>query len=146
MAGRNSGFNAREFRDAIRFAQNMGAAPLAEEQATFYFPSTLVYNRPTDDANVPFDPNATVTRNVPTPVRVACSIEYIDAQGQTVRFGSITASKVIITVLDEEFRKIDGCAYVAIHGDKYIYTRTEPPTGLFDVGLYRLHFLAENET
>lgn len=146
MAGSNPGFNARQFREAIKFVQTMAAAPVAEEQATFYFPAQLVYNRPENGADLPFDPNATVVRNVPAPVRVACSIEYLDARGELIAFGSVVPSRVIITVLDEEYVKIEGCSYVAIHGDKYIYSRTEPPSGLFDVGLYKLHFLAENET
>lgn len=146
MAGRNPGFNARQFRDAIKFVQNMAAAPLADEQATFYFPAQLVYNRPENGADLPFDPNATVVRNVPTPVRVACSIEYQDARGETISFGTIVPSRVVITLLDEEYAKVEGTSYVVIHGDKYIYQRTQPPSGLFDVGLYVMHFLAENET
>jgi hypothetical protein len=35
---------------------------------------------------------------------------------------------------------------VVAHGDRYNYRRTEPPTGLFDVGLYVMHFTAQSET
>jgi hypothetical protein len=33
-----------------------------------------------------------------------------------------------------------------IDGDRYNYRRTEPPRGLFDVGVYRVHVLAEDES
>lgn len=145
MAGSNSGFNARAFREAIRFTYTMAASPVTEEQVAFYKPSELVYNVPVDDDNVPFDPNSTVQRVIPPPVRVPCSVEYIDAEGQPVPFGTVTASRIKCSLLDEDYALVKGSAYVVIAGEKYTYRRTEPPTGLFDVGLYVMHFRAENE-
>lgn len=146
MAGKQPGFDAGAFRTGIRFAYIMAASPDTDAQAAFYKPSELVYNVPTDDENVPFDPATTVQRVVPAPVRVPCGIQYVDAEGQDVPFGSLTASKVLCTLLDEDYKKVAGCAYVVIGGDRYNYQRTQPPSGLFDVGLYVMHFRAENET
>ncbi len=146
MAGRNRGFDARAFREGIRFAYDMAAPPQEGEQAAFYKESSLVYTVPVDDDNVPFDPATTVQRVTSPPVHVPCGIEYQDAEGQAVPFGYIGASRVIITLLDEDYAKVKGSAYVVLGGDKYLYRRTEPPSGLFDVGLYAMHFTAENET
>ncbi len=145
MAGSNPGFNARAFRDAIRFTYNMAATPAAEDQVAFYKASELVYNVPVDDDNVPFDPTTTVQRITPAPVRVPCSVEYIDAEGQPLPFGTLTVSRIKLSLLDEDYAKVRDCAYVVIAGEKYLYRRTEPPSGLFDVGLYVMHFRSENE-
>lgn len=146
MAGRNSGFNANEFRSAIRFVQTMAAPPEVTDQATFYGESTLVYTGSVDDEAVPFDPTSTVVREPAPGVRVPCGIEYLDAEGQPVPFGFVTASRLAITLLDQEYMKVRDASYVVVAGEKYLYRRTEPPTGLFDVGLYTMHFTAENET
>lgn len=145
MAGRNSGFDGRQFRDAIKFVYNMAAPPRSEEQAAFYKDSSLVYTGTVDDDNVPFDPSSTVQRVVPPPVHVPCGIEYLDAEGQPVPFGTVTASRLLLTLLDEDYLKVKDSAYVVLGGEKYLYQRTEPPTGLFDVGLYTMHFRSENE-
>ena len=146
MAGANSGFDAAGFRNAIHFAMQMGAPPEDGEQATFHFPGTLVYNGYLDGDQVPFDPTATITSNEPPTVKVDCAIEYFDAENQPTNFGMMAPSRIVVTVLDEDYRKIRGCSYVVVHGDRYDYRRTEPPSGLFDVGVYTLHFLSQSET
>lgn len=146
MAGRNAGFSAGEFRSAIRFVYEMAAAPLEAEQATFYGESTLVYAGSVDDDAIGFNPASTVVRQPAVGVRVPCGIEYFDSQGETVVFGTIAPSRVVITLLDQEYVLVKDSAYVVLGGDKYLYRRTEPPTGLFDVGLYAMTFVAENET
>lgn len=147
MAGTNPGFNSQAFRDQIRFAMQMGAAPDETQQVKFYFPSTLVYNvAAKDDANFPFDPASTVT-STPRPfVHVDCAIEYFDAEGQPTSFGLIAPSRLAITLLDDEYEQVKDCTYVVVHGDKYNRRRTEPPLGMFDVGVYTMHFTAEDET
>lgn len=146
MAGTFPGGGSKAFRTGIRFVYNMAAPPLTDEQATFYFPSTLVYNSPVDGDNVPFDPNATVTRTVPDPVRVPCGVEFKDASGNVIPFGEMIPAKVAITLLDEDYTKVSGASYVAVRGVKYDYTHTDPPSGLFDVGLYTMNFEAESVT
>lgn len=145
MAGFNPDFDSSEFRTGIRFAFEMGAPVEIGDQATFFFPNQLVYNRPVDDEFTPFDPQATVTTVPPRPVKVLCGIEYQGAEGQAIVFGTVTASRLVITLLDEEYALVQGCSYVVVGGERYNYRRTEKPNGLFDVGLYLLHFQAEND-
>ena len=146
MAGSNAGFNADAFREGIRFAYTMAASPVASEQVAFYKATELIYTVPVDDDNVPFDPTTTVQRVAPPPVRVPCGVEYFDAEGQPVPFGTVTVSRITCTLLDEDYVQVKDSAYVVIGGEKYLYRRTQPPSGLFDVGLYVMHFRAENET
>lgn len=145
MAGKNSGFDSSAFRTGIRFVFNLAAPVEDGDQATFFKPAQLVYNRPVDGDNVPFDPDATVTRVQPAGIKVACAIEYQDAAGNEIAFGTVTSSRLVITLLDDEYKLVKGCGYVVVGGEKYIYDRTEPPTGLFDVGLFVMRFTAENE-
>lgn len=143
-----AGFNGAEFRDAIHFAMQMGAAPDEAEQVKFHFPSVLTYNTgaPHDGLGVPFDPNATVTSTAPPAVHVDCAVEYFDKEDQPTSFGLMAPSRIAITLLDVDYVTVKDCSYVVVHGDRYDYRRTEPPGGLFDVGLYVMHFSAENET
>lgn len=147
MAGTNPRFNSTAFRTGIRFVFNMAAPPLSNEQVFFYFPSQLIYNSTSlDGEGVPFDPAATVTRQVPAPVQVPCGVGFTDTSGQQIDFGLVIPAKLEITLLDEDYQQVEGCSYVVVRGEKYNYVNTEPPTGLFDVGIYALHFVSESST
>lgn len=149
MAGKNSGFNAKAFRDGLHFVMNMGAPTEVNDQATFYFPTQLVYqageSTDVDAEGVPFDPDIPVTRVTPAGIKVPCAVEYSDANGQATDFGLITPTKAAITFLDEDYEKVEGCSYVLLGGEKFVYRHTEFPSALFDVGLYTMHFAAEND-
>lgn len=124
----------------------MAATPVSDDQVTFHFPSTLVYNTNVDADGRPFDVNATVTQTTPPAIKVPCAVEYFDAESQPTNFGLMAPSKLKIALLDEDYLKVKGVSYVTLGGDRYNYRRTEPPTGLFDVGIYTMHFTSENET
>lgn len=145
MAGRNAGFNPNEFRNAIRFVYDMAAPPISDEQVVFFGESTLVYTGSADDDDIPFDPNSTVVRQPAPGIRVPCGVEYFDNEGQPIVFGTVTPSRVAVTLLDEDYLQVKNSTYIVLGGDRYLYRRTEPPSGLFDVGLYTMHFTAENE-
>jgi hypothetical protein len=95
---------------------------------------------------VPFDPHATVTNVTPAPVKVDCAIEYFDAENQPTDFGLLAPTRISITMLDDAYEKVKGCAYVVIAGDRYDYRRTEPPVGLFDVGVWTMHFTSPSDS
>lgn len=145
MAGTNSSFSAKEFRTGIRFAMDMGAAPIGSDQASFIFASALTYNQPSDDENVPFDPASTVTSSTPSPVHVSCAIQYFDRDGQPTVFGELVPSRVEITLLDQEYVLVKDAIGVVLGGELFKYGHTEPPTGLFDVGLFKIHYSNEND-
>lgn len=149
MAGRSAGFDGDAFRDGIRLAFTMGQPPSlddpAEAQLAFHFPSQLLYTGPVDGDGVPFDPNSTVTRVIPAPVTVPCGIEYTSAADEATAFGTVLPSRVKVTLLDEDYVKVKDASYVVIGGEKYVYHHSEAPRGLFDVGLYTLTFVAEND-
>jgi hypothetical protein len=136
MAGTQAGFDEKAFRDAVTFVQTMALPAVAAEQPTFYFQV---------DPELGFDPTAATQTNR-TSVRVPCAVEYLDAQGLPSNFGILTPANLKVTVLDSYYEQVRGCHSVVIGEDRYFYRRTEPPSGLFGVTLYVLHFAAENET
>lgn len=146
MAGSNPDFNAAEFRAGIQFVYTMASAPVADEGVIFHFPAQLVYNvDAVDESGIPFDPDATVTQTTPTPVQVPCGVEYVNAAGQPTRIGEIAPTHLAVTLLDEDYESVAGCSYIVVGGDRYDYEHLDPPTGLFDVGLYTIRFKARGE-
>lgn len=146
MAGSNAGFNASDFRTQIKFAMQMGAPAVEGEQAVFHFPAVLTYNTLADGDQLPFNPETTVTSQEPTTVKVDCAIDYFDAEDQPTNFGLLAPTRIAVTLLDEDYVKVKECTYVVVHGDRYDFRRTEPPSGLFEVGVYTMHFTSRNET
>lgn len=144
--GGSQGFNASEFRDAIHFAMQMGAGLDETEQVTFYFESTYAGTSNKDGQGVPFAVDAALTPTTPDPIRRDVAIEYFDAEGQPTGFGPLTPSRLALTLLDEEYVDVKDAKWVVVHGDRYNYSRTEPPQALFDVGVYVMHFKSEDET
>lgn len=146
MAGTNSDFDAEAFRTGIRIAYAMAAPPVAEDQVVFHFASSLVYVGTLDEGGVPFDPDTSVRRVEPPSMQVPCAVEYLDAEDKPTAFGLVASSRVRITLLDEDYLKVKDAIFITISGDRYDYRRTQPPSGLFDVGLFTLHYTSVNET
>lgn len=145
MAGKNPDFDAAGFKAGIRQAMTMGLSPDTEAQPEFHFPSTLVYTG-TEHESFPFDPTETVQNQQKAPVKVNCAVEYFDDSGQLTNFGITQATHIKILLLDDEYEQVKDADSVVIGGDTYIYRRTQPPSGLFDVGIYEMHFVARQET
>lgn len=142
-----AGFDAAAFREGILTAMQLGAPPDENDQAVFHFPNQLVYNSIVDGANVPFDPTATVTNETPDPVKVDCAIEYFDVENQsTGGFGLLAPTRIAVTMLDDAYEKVKGCSYVVVAGDRFDYRRTEPPVGMFDVGVWTVHFVSPSDS
>lgn len=146
MAGVQAGFNAADFRSKIRFVSTMAAPTASADRPTFYFQVHASYDRPVDSEEVPFDPTASrLPSGASAPVQVPAVMEYYDALGDEVAFGTVTPSRVAVTLLDEDYARVKGATSVMIGGERYLYRHTEIPRALFDVGLYRTWWVAENE-
>jgi hypothetical protein len=151
MAGPFPGGGANRFRNGIRFAMAMAAAPDTAQRAIFRFPARLVYvndgeDAPVDAHGVPYNPDVPVRREEPDPVIVDCAIEYFDDRGQELSgFGPVSASRIRVLLLDEEYEQVKAADRIVAGGDTYHYRRTQPPMGLFDVGIFELWFHAEQE-
>ena len=142
MAGTDIRFNSANFRSAIRSAMIMGLPNHVSERATFKWAVQNDYayedpnTRPYDWTSNPV--TSTVHPDVQIPVAIEFTIRSSTGAGDTM-FGKMQQSRLVLTILDEDMAAIEGAQIVSIAGDEYEIDFTEPPTGLFDVTIYRIH-------
>lgn len=141
-----AGFDPARVLAGLHKAMEFGEPTRSADRATFYkVLSTTGDGTAQDEDGVPFDPS--IDRTVkPTPIQVPCAVEYVDRADQTHSFGSITASRVEITLLDPDYQKVKGFSYVVCGGDKYLYRLTEPGAALGSIDVWTVHAIAEDET
>lgn len=144
---RIAGFDATDVRNGLRTAFRVGMPPLTAEQPVFFIPSVpLVQTEAVDGDGVPFDPDYQPARTPPRQVKgVPCAIEYRDGEGKLENFGVVSPTKVVLTLLDEDYAKVKDFEWVVISGVRFWYRRTETTKGLVSVGLYRIHCTSEDE-
>lgn len=147
MAGdpRIQGFKADEVRAGLRLAMTVGLPPVTSSQPVFYMPRTETATESVDSEGVPFRADYNPTRSPPVTHQVPCAIEYRDGEGKLESFGVISPTKVVLTLLDEDYQVIVGFEYVVIGGTRFFYRRTETPLGLVTVGLFKVHCASEDE-
>ena len=139
-------FDAAGFREGIRLAMTVGLPTETAAQPVFFMPTEFTPTAYTDQEGVPLNPAYRPTAPTPTTkTGVDCAIEYVDSAGKIESFGVLVPSKVILTLLDEEYEQVKGFSYVAIGGTKYFYRSTETPLGLVSVGIWRVHCVADDE-
>lgn len=141
------GFNAAAVEAGIHKAMGFGEPTRSEDKAWFYFATVRTSTGPVDQDNVPFDPDVAVTPNPVTPRKVqqSCAVEFVDKQAATETFGDVKATRIKITLLDSDYQKVKGFAYVVAGGDKYIYDFTEPPVALGSIDVWTVWAVAEGE-
>lgn len=152
MAGttdpRAAGFNAAEFRDAIKFAMGMGLPQTESERATFRWETERTWSIH-DSGNEPFniheDPASVVEHD---DVLIDVAVEFANVRGTDsgVPLGEFTAGRAVITVLDEDMELIEGADTVLLGGNTYDIKFIRPPLGLFEVTIYQLDCEARDET
>lgn len=145
MAGNVPGFDPDAFRSAIRFAMTMGAPPDVDRQATFVFPKVrTVVGGNADPSGVPLDPNVQVTFAASKPaVRVPCGIEYADAATVETSVGGFGGDRIVLTLLDTDYKKVQGFEFVVFNGVPYYYVQDLRASGLGTVGVYQIECQAE---
>jgi len=152
--GISATFDPTTFRNAIRFAMQMGSPPDPARRATFIFPSagksyvkngSAVANPRTDRDGVPLDPEIRTVEIPGGEVLVDCAIEIQPADADELPVGSFRPTKAVVTLLDEEFAQVNGCKELRYNGDRYAYGYETEGLGLFDVGVHVLTFYALDE-
>lgn len=144
---RIEGFDADAFRDGIWTAMAVGLPPELEDQPTFVTPAPVVDTGDERDVDgIAFDWTKSRTKvGADTATQVPAAIEYFDADGLLTNFGSVAASKIVLTLLDEDYEAVKGFSYVVVGGNKYTYERTEPPLGMVGVAIWRVHCRTDDE-
>lgn len=143
---RAAGFNADVFRDAIRFAMNMGLPNAEEERVTFLWDIERSYENPDPSGN-PYNFNETPTRRiVRDPVQLAAAVEFRSDATDGTSLGPIENPHIIVTLLDEEWEQVKDASRIKLNEATYIVKFTAPPMGMFDATVYQMYAEAEDES
>jgi hypothetical protein len=144
------GFDADAARQGILNAMSFGEPTRTDDKAWFYFSKTRTSTPPgaaADQDGVPFDSTAPVLSPDRKPrLQVPCAIDYVDVAETTETFGSDKAARIVITLLDTEYQRVKGFAYVVAGGDKYVSPTVEPPVALGTIDVWTVHCVAEDES
>lgn len=145
---RAAGFNAEEFRDAIRFAMRMGLPEDESERATFKWTPQKTFAK-TDAAGRPLDWTSTpLTESTHEDVQIDVAKEfqrYSSGEGIT-SLGEFHSTSVVLTILDEDYELVDGADKVELGGNTYTVEYVAPPDGMFEVTVYQVYLRAEDES
>jgi len=126
MARAIPGFPADAVREGLRIPMRMGL-PVDETQ----WPEFVIVTPPatsagTDDNGYPWDPTAPVVRLPEQRLRVLCAITPSDPDEDIETFGPVQPGTLVITLLDEEYRLVEGFQYVNLW-----LTAGGPPTRFY---------------
>jgi hypothetical protein len=138
---RARGFNATQFRDAIKFAMKMGAPDQTSERVTFRISAEKTFAT-ADAYGNPYDFSASPVTTVPhDDIQVDCAVQFYNATtiARGTSIGDFDTSRVVVTVLDDDFTAIETCDVMIIDTVEYRVNFVEPPVGLFDVTVYNIH-------
>lgn len=154
--GISASFDPNQFRNAIRFAMQMGAPPDVSKQAvfikknterTYWKNSVQVMNPRLDRDRLPLDPEVVVLEGTDEEITVDCAIEITPVAGDELPIGMTNASsKATVTLLDNQYALVKGAQELRYNGDIYKYGSEPEGLGLFTVGINTLIFYAEQET
>lgn len=149
-------FDGDVFRSAIRFAMEMGAPPDEGRQAVFVFKSAgrsywkdgveLVTPPRTDQDGKPLDPTIEVRELPGRREKVDCAVEIKRADAEELPVGNFRPTKAEVTLLDEEYARVQGCRELIYNADRYLYGYEPEALGMFDVGTHTIVFYAIDES
>lgn len=148
MAGTNADFDAAAFRAAIRSAMDMGLPNATNERATFRWAVEKTFAT-ADPAGQPYTFNTAPASTVVRPdVRIPVAVEFSarPAGSTDTSLGEFDTSRVIITILDEDYEQVEGANEVLLGGNAYDVQFVGPPLGLFSVTVYQVYAEARDES
>jgi hypothetical protein len=154
--GISAGFDSQGFREAIRFAMQMGTPPEEARRPKFikrsnlrtFWKAGVELSAPPRMGrnNEPLDPEVEVRVTPPQEFTVDCAVEIDTADADELPVGSFRPTKAVVTLLDEQYAEIEGCKELVYNGDRYLYGYEPENTGLFDVGVHTIIFYALDES
>lgn len=148
MAGSNPAFDPAVFRQAIRDTMIMGLPNATAEKPTFRWNPDKTFTT-ADPAGQPYDLTASpVDTDAPPDVQIPCAVEFSarPAGSLDTVIGEFDTSRVIITILDEDYALIEGADQVLLGENTYNIQFVGPPLGLFEVTVYQLYAIARDES
>lgn len=154
--GITADFDNDGFRNAIRFAMQMGTNPDPDRRPkfvqrsstrTYWKNGTQLGQEPRLDRDgKPLDPEVEIRRPVDQFIEVDCAIEVTRADAEELPVGTFQPTKVVVTLLDQQYVQVKDCREMVYNGDRYVFGYEPESNGLFDVGVYTMIFYAKDET
>jgi hypothetical protein len=154
--GISATFPPQQFRNAVRFAMEMGTSPDAAKQPVFVFRSAsrtywkggveLTSTPRLDRDGKPLDPTVKVVESAPVTKRVDCAVEIERADAEELPVGNFRPTKATVTLLDEEYEQVKGARELIYNGDRYVYGYEPVGLGLFSVGVNQIIYYAIDES
>lgn len=148
VSGFGGGFNAEQFRTAIKNTMRMGAPQDTAQRATFRWKTIKTHSRG-DRGGKPWDLTATptaVTERDDVQVDVAVEFSARTTLSGGTPIGEFDTPRAVITVLDEDYELIEGANFVLLGGNTYKIDFIAPPIGLFTVTVWQIYASAVDET
>jgi hypothetical protein len=153
-------FDAAQFRDAIRFAMQMGApsdparAPRFIRRGggrTYWLGDVQQFPPPTGTLRVdrdgnPLNPEVEVRTQPDTEYRVDCAVEIQPVETDELPVGNFRNTKAVVTLLDQQYAEVEGVHEMVYNGDRYLFGYEPEINGLFDVDTHQLVFYALADT
>lgn len=149
-------FDNDGFRKAIRFAMQMGTNPDADKRPyfvkksgarTYWKNGVQLSSVPrTDRDGNPLDPDIEVRSTPDENLVVDCAIEVERAEADELPVGNFRPTKVVVTLLDDQYQIVKDCRELLYNGDRYLYGYEPESNGLFEVGVYTMIFYAKDES
>lgn len=148
MAGTNAGFNASAFKAGIRQAMTMGLPNAESERITFRWNPDRTYQRHDAEGNPWEWDDVPLTDSTQPDVLVTAAVEFAarPAGSLDTSMGQFDASRVIVTILDEDYETIRGADLMLFDGNEYDIQFVAPPLGLFEVTIYSVYGEARDES
>lgn len=156
MAGSDVDFDAAGTRADLRGAMLMGLPQDTVARPIFRFPKTETFTVPVDEGNEPLDPAApptTVTQRPditcgPANNQVVCTWEPQGTKARPVEsvLGTFDPDRLLVTMLDVDWVKVEGFRFMLFSGDAYKYEKEVPHQGLFDLTVHQISVIATDES
>ena len=148
-AGFGDDFNADEFRENIINTMIMNTPNTVSDRATFCWRIDKAYTT-TDTTGRPYELATTPVHVETTPdVQVPVAVEFVNNEGMggtgANAVGRFDTSKAVLTLLDTYYPQVYDADWVTLGDSIYDIRFWEPPIGLFDVDVYRVHVEARDE-
>ena len=150
---RASGFDPALFKDAIRFAMNMGLPDTETERVTFRWTADQTFENDSPSGNPYTWSTSPTTETAPDDVRVDAAVEFVSRASLADQnsIGDFDNPRIVVTLLDDEFETITDDTLglpdqLVVGGNTYEVDFVAPPVGLFSVTVYQIHATAVDES
>lgn len=125
----------------------MGLPGTIADQATFQWRTVATYAK-ADGASKPYAwDSAPVTSTTHADVLIPVAVDFKPAiRTSYTAVGKVSADKVVLTILDEDFALIQGATHCLLGGNAYEIQYVAPPMGLFDATIFEMYLVALDES